>query len=183
MDTELVTRAQQGDETPFAELMEAVGGRLHRIAYSILRDRALAEDATQQGLLQMWRKLPGLREPARFEAWSYRFGVHACHAEARKAKRTLPQLAVGEETMTGDDIALVHDRDQLERGFRRLSVDHRAVVVLHHYVGLPLPEVAATLGIPLGTAHSRLDRAMSNLRVALRADGRSLDVVPVEVAP
>lgn len=178
MDTELVTRAQQGDETAFAELMEAVGGRLHRIAYSILRDRALAEDATQLGLLQMWRKLPGLRDPARFEGWSYRFVVHACHAEARKAKRTLPQLAVGDETMTADDIALVHDRDQLERAFRRLPVDQRAVVVLRHYLDLPLDAIADALDIPTGTVNSRLHRAMDALRAVLEADARPAESRP-----
>jgi RNA polymerase sigma-70 factor (ECF subfamily) len=183
MDTQLVTRAQQGDEAAFAELTVAVGGRLHRIAYSILRDRGLAEDATQQALLKIWRKLPGLREPARFEAWSYRFVVHACYAEAKHAKRTLPELAMRTETIAPDEVGLVDDRDQLERGFKRLSVDHRAVIVLHHYVGLPLPEVAATLGIPLGTAHSRLDRAMTKLRSALRADGPPAEATLQEVAP
>ena len=81
MDPRLVIRAQQGDEAAFAELTVAVSGRLLRIAYGILRDRGLAEDATQQALVDVWRKLPGLRDAGRFEARSYRLLVHACYAE------------------------------------------------------------------------------------------------------
>ncbi len=66
----------------------------------------------------------------------------------------------------------IADRDQLERGFRRLSIDHRTVVVLHHYLDLPLERVAEILGIPTGTAHSRLHHAMRALRAALDADSR-----------
>lgn len=67
----------------------------------------------------------------------------------------------------------VADRDQLERGFRRLPREQRSVVVLHRYLGLPLAEVAATLGISTGTARSRLHHAMRQLQVALETDDRS----------
>jgi RNA polymerase sigma-70 factor (ECF subfamily) len=76
------------------------------------------------------------------------------------------------EPRVADAAAGLADRDQLERGFRRLSLDHRAIVVLHHYVGLPLPEAAAALGIPPATAKSRYHHAMSALRASLEADGR-----------
>jgi RNA polymerase sigma-70 factor (ECF subfamily) len=174
MDTQLVVRAQSGDQQAFASLAMAIGDRLHAVAHRILRDTDLAEDATQQALLSVWRDLPQLRDPARFDAWSYRLLVRACYAEARRTRRWSPNLRLlpTDEPMAPDGLASVVDRDQLERGFRRLSIDHRAVVVLHHYLDLPLPEVAEALGVPEGTVRSRLYNAMRGLRAALDADAR-----------
>jgi RNA polymerase sigma-70 factor (ECF subfamily) len=174
MDTELVTRAQRGDEAAFASLAVAVGDRLHAVAHRILRDIDLAEDATQQALLSIWRDLPQLRDPARFEAWSYRLLVRACYAEGRKARRAAPNLRLlpASEPVADDAVHTIHDRDQLERAFRQLSIDHRAVVVLHHYMDLSLPATAAALGVPEGTVRSRLHHAMRGLRAALDADMR-----------
>ncbi|MEO8246467.1 MAG: sigma-70 family RNA polymerase sigma factor [Chloroflexota bacterium] len=174
MDTTLVTLAQHGDEEAFASLAVAAGDRLHAVAHRILRDTDLAEDATQQTLLAIWRELPTLRDPARFDAWAYRLLVRACYAEARRTRHWAPNLRLLPDEGPGhtDASASLADRDQLERGFRRLSVDHRAVVVLHHYLDMPLDRVADMLGIPLGTARSRLYHAMRGLRAALDADAR-----------
>ena len=151
------------------------GDRLHAVAYRILRDTDLAEDATQQALLNVWRDLPQLRDPARFEAWSYRLLVRACYAESRRERRFAPNLHLleADAPLAADGTSLVVDRDQLERGFRRLSVDHRAVVVLHHYLDFSLEEVAEALGVPIGTVRSRLHYAMQGLRAALDADSRT----------
>lgn len=174
MDTDLVTRAQHGDEEAFASLAVAVGDRLHAVAHRILRDMDLAEDATQQALLSIWRDLPQLRDPARFDAWSYRLLVRACYQQGRRERRWEPHLRLlpSLEPAQADGSSMVIDRDQLERGFRRLSIDHRAVVVLHHYLDWPLERVADALGIPPGTARSRLHHAMRGLRAALDADAR-----------
>jgi RNA polymerase sigma-70 factor (ECF subfamily) len=174
MDPQLVTRAQRGDRDAFAALATALAERLHGVAYGILRDRELARDSTQQALMSIWRDLPRLREPARFEAWSYRILVRICHVELRKARRWMPALVVQAslEPYATDELGAIVDREQLERGFRCLSSGHRAVVVLHHYLALPLDEVAHVLGIPEGTARSRLHRAMKALRAALDADAR-----------
>jgi RNA polymerase sigma-70 factor (ECF subfamily) len=174
MDFGLVTRAQHGDEAAFASLAVAAGNRLHAVAFRILRDTDLAEDATQQALLTVWRDLPQLRDPARFDAWSYRLLVRACYAEARRSRRPASNLHLlpADEPMAVDGLDVVVDRDQLERGFRRLSIDHRAVVVLHHYLDMPLDQVADTLGVPAGTVRSRLHHAMRGLRAALDADAR-----------
>jgi RNA polymerase sigma-70 factor (ECF subfamily) len=182
MDTDLVIRAQHGDEEAFASLAVAAGDRLHAVAHRILRDIELAEDATQQALLTVWRDLPQLRDPARFDAWSYRLLVRACYAEARRTRHWAPNLRLlpADQPSSADDSGSVADRDQLERGFRRLSIDHRAVVVLHHYLDMPLDEVAETLGVPVGTVRSRLHHAMRGLRAALDADARpaSREAVP-----
>jgi RNA polymerase sigma-70 factor (ECF subfamily) len=174
VDTDLIGRAQNGDEEAFASLAVAAADRLHAVAYRILRDTDLAEDASQQALLTIWRDLPQLRDPARFDAWSYRLLVRACYAEGRRVRRWAPNLRLlpADEPEVGEGLSSVVDRDQLERGFQRLSIDHRAVVVLHHYLDLPLDEVADVVGVSVGTVRSRLHHAMRGLRAALEADAR-----------
>jgi len=174
MDTNLVIRAQHGDRGAFGLLATEIADRYLAVARKILRDHDLADDATQQALVGIWTDLPQLREPERFEAWSYRLLVRACYAEGRKQRRWAPNLRLlpVDERLVDDGLSSVVDRDQLERGFRRLSIDHRAVVVLHHYLDLTLDEVAETLGVPVGTVRSRLHHAMRGLRAALDADAR-----------
>jgi RNA polymerase sigma-70 factor (ECF subfamily) len=174
MDTDLVVRAQRGDMAAYAMVAGEIADRFLAVARRILRDRDLAEDATQQALLTIWQDLPQLRDPVRFEAWSYRLLVRACYAEGRRERRWAPNLRLLpiEDSTIDDGLAKVADRDQLERGFRLISIDHRAVVVLHHYLDKPLDEVARILEIPVGTAHSRLHHAMRALRAALDADAR-----------
>ena len=174
MDVDLVERAQRGDKAAYGLLAGAIADRFLAVARRILRDRDLAEDATQQALLAIWQNLPQLRDPGRFEAWSYRLLVHACYTEGRKERRWIPNLRIlpAEEAAATDELSSVVDREQLERGFRRLSIDHRAVVVLYHYLDKPLDEIASILEIPVGTAHSRLHHAMRGLRAALEADLR-----------
>ena len=174
MDSDLVIRAQHGDEGAFASLAVACGDRLHAIAHRILRDVDLAEDATQQALLAIWENLPQLRDPTRFDAWSYRLLINACYDEGRQTRVWKPNVRVlhDDEQAAPDALGLVHDRDQLERGFHRLSIDHRAVVVLYQYLGLSFEEIADALGVPAGTVRSRLHDAVRALRAALEADER-----------
>ncbi len=173
MDPDLVKLAQTGDRAAFTTLATGLYDRLHRTAENILSDAHLAEDATQSTLLAMWRNLPSLRDPSRFEAWSFRTLVRTCYAQRRGMVRWVPNL-LGEvpDRAMPDGLGTVADRDQLERGFRRLSVDQRAVVVLRYYLDLSLEQVAEVLDVPVGTAHSRLHRALRSLRAALEADAR-----------
>jgi RNA polymerase sigma-70 factor (ECF subfamily) len=174
MDTDLVRLAQNGDKGAFTSLAAAMADRFLATSHRILRDLSLAEDATQQALLGIWQDLPQLRDPTRFEAWSYRLLVRACYAEAGRIRRWAPNIRLlpADEPMAADSLSSVVDRDQLDRGFRRLSFDHRTVVVLRHYLDLPLEQVAEALGIPVGTVASRLHYAMRGLRAALDADAR-----------
>ena len=87
MDTDLVKLAQNGDKGAFTALAAARADRFLAASHRILRDLSLAEDATQQALLSIWRDLPQLRDPARFDAWSYRLLVRACYAEASQTRR------------------------------------------------------------------------------------------------
>ena len=174
MDPTIVARAQRGDEEAFADLIDAVGGRLHAVAHRILRDIDLAEDATQQTLVAIWRDLPRLRDPARFDAWSYRLLVRACYAEGRRSRQWSPDLRIlpADEPSESSGLDAIVYHDQLERAMRRLSVDHRTVLVLHHYADIPVDRVAQILEIPVGTVHSRLHHAMRAMRAALDADER-----------
>ncbi len=169
MDTELVIHARNGDQHAFAMLADAVYGRLHQVAFRILRDRPAAEDATQQAVLLMWRDLPQLRDPDRFEAWSHRLLVNACHAEFRRRKRMLPVVGsqAPKEPVAPDDFGRILDREQLERGFAALSIDHRVVLVLRYHLDLQLDAIAEALDVPIGTVNSRLHRALANMRQAL----------------
>jgi RNA polymerase sigma-70 factor, ECF subfamily len=173
MDRELVTRAQAGDESAFTDIAYAIGDRLFTVAHRILRDVHLAEDATQLTLVAIWRELPKLRDPARFEAWSYRVLVNACHAQARIERKWSPGLHVLDTDRVGGDPQLsVAVRDELERGFRRLPTEQRAVLVLQHYLDLSMPQIAELLGVPIGTVRSRLHYARRAMRAALEADAR-----------
>ena len=175
MDSELVERAQRGDREAFGLLAVPLGDRLFAVATRILRDDDLAADATQQALVSIWRDLRQLRDLARFDAWSYRVLVRACYAERRRERRWSPSLHVLPGALVGDaadGMSFVVDRDQLERAARRLSIDHRVVVVLRFYLDLSHGQIAELLGIPLGTVRSRLRYALQGMRAALDADAR-----------
>ncbi len=169
MDTELVIHARNGDQQAFAVLADSTYARLHQVAFRILRDRPAAEDATQQAVLTMWRDLPQLRDPERFEAWSYRLLVNACNSEFRRRRRSLPFIGGGSvhEPVAADDYSRLVDRDQLERGFAGLSLDHRVVLTLRYYLDLPLKTIAETLDVPVGTVDSRIHRALARMRQTL----------------
>jgi RNA polymerase sigma-70 factor (ECF subfamily) len=177
MQRDLVERAARGEVEAFEALVRLSSGRLFAIAQRILRDQYMAEDALQQTLITIWNELPRLREPDRFDAWSYRLIVRASVAEARRERRGGPpiQLLPGDADVSPapDQYGTVADRDQLERGFRKLTPEQRAILVLQHFAGQSLAEIADVLGIPVGTAGSRLHYATRALRAAIEADSRS----------
>jgi RNA polymerase sigma-70 factor (ECF subfamily) len=173
MRQQLIERAQRGDRDAFALLAAQDIDRLHAVARLILRDPHLAEDAVQEALIRCWRQLPQLREVDKYDGWLYRILVRSATDESSRRRRfagTIQNLQL--EPSISDRTRDVADRDELERGFQKLSLEHRAVIVLHHFADLPLPEVAAALGIRPGTAKSRYHYAMASLRAALEAEVR-----------
>jgi RNA polymerase sigma-70 factor, ECF subfamily len=176
VDREIVERAQRGDREAYETLARESARRLFLICQRILRDSDQAEDAAQRALVEMWRDLPGLRDPDRFEAWSYRLAVRCSLAEARRERRF--HGTVGTVRLTPndaasdppDEYAAVVDRDALEEAFGQLTPEHRAVVVLRFFVGLSLVEIAQVVAVPVGTVSSRLHYALRSMRRTLEAD-------------
>ena len=175
MERRLVERAMQGDVEAFDMLVGRIGDGLHSVARRILRDPSLAEDATQHALLELWRNLPQLRDPERFDAWAYRLLVNACRAEARRDRRHRGSLHLltTDAPIVPDPAARIASLEELDRAFRQLSVEHRTVVVLVHYLDMTPKQAAEAMGTPVGTARSRLHYALQAMRSAIETDARA----------
>jgi RNA polymerase sigma-70 factor (ECF subfamily) len=182
MDRALVERARDGDHEAFATLASASSSRLYAVAALILRDREAAQDAAQEALIAAWRGIRALRDPDAWDAWLHRLVVRSCYRLARRAREVRPaeldRLAVEEPDPAREVALALADRDELERGFARLPTEQRAILVLHYYLDLPLSQVATVLGIPEGTAKSRLHRATRAMRNALQVP--VTEPIPVE---
>jgi len=171
---ELVELARSGDRDAFSALAASVIDRLYATAMLILRDHSMADAATEEAIVFAWRDLPSLRDPDRFDAWMRRLLVNACREEGRRQRRRRPEIVLRSihEPAVSDSSSATAERDALDRGFRRLNPDHRAVIVLHYYLGLTLEEVASATSAPLGTVKSRMHHGTRALRAALEADAR-----------
>jgi RNA polymerase sigma-70 factor (ECF subfamily) len=178
MRRELVELARRGDREAYEAVASAAFDGLYALAYRILRDADRTDDAVQECLIRAWRQLPRLRDPERFDAWLRRLLVNACHDEWRRVSRRSRDVdAVTVDTAVAPDASTgVIDRDELERGFARLTIEHRTVLVMTHYLGLSAREIADTLGIPVGTVQSRLLYAIRAMRAGLEADARPVPV-------
>ena len=178
MERDLVERAQHGDREAYVDLIHARMDQLYVLAHRILRDVDRAEDALQDALVIAWRDLRTLRDPDRFDAWMHRVVTNVCISQATRERRRTVNLRVlpVDGPAAPDDLLGVGDRDQLERGFRRLTPDERAILVLHHYAGYTLVEMAEILGQPAGTVRSRLHHAHRAMRAALDAEARSATI-------
>jgi RNA polymerase sigma-70 factor, ECF subfamily len=169
---DLVERAKRGDHDAFAELAGAVVARLDAAARLILRDPELARDAVQDGFIRAWRTLPALRDPDRFDAWLRQLVVHSCIdiLRRRRHRATEVELTPIDGPAVVDIASAIADRDLVDEALSHLDPEWRAIVVMHYFLGMPLPDVAGTLGIPLGTAKSRLHRSLIAMRGAIEAD-------------
>jgi RNA polymerase sigma-70 factor (ECF subfamily) len=178
VDRDLVLAARGGDREAYADLVRSRGDRLFGIAQRILRDVDRTEDAVQDALVIAWRDLPGLRDPDRFDAWLHRLLVRSCITEAKRERRLAANVRILPMDIPAatDEFLSVADRDQLDRGFRRLPPEQRALLVLRHFAGLEPAEIAEVLGVPAGTVRSRLHHAHRAMRAALDADARSTTI-------
>jgi RNA polymerase sigma-70 factor, ECF subfamily len=173
-DRDLVIRASRGDRDAFAQLVVARIARFDGIARLITRDPERAKDAVQETFARAWRDLRALRDPDRFDAWLRRLLMNACIDELRHVRERAFEVELTEldHPQIADTAITFDERDALERGFRRLDPESRAVIVLRYYLDLPVSEIAAALRLPEGTIKSRLHRARSAMRAALDADAR-----------
>jgi RNA polymerase sigma-70 factor (ECF subfamily) len=175
MQRDLVERAQRGDRGAFGLLAEASIGRLYNVAQLMVADPDLADDAVQEALIVAWRDLRALRDADRFDPWLHRILVRCVYRVAGGERRAsgLGPSGGGGDGHARDHAGDVANRDEVDRGFRRLKAEYRAVLVVHHYLGLSDDEAAEVLGIPAGTVKSRLHRATAAMRAALDADTRA----------
>jgi RNA polymerase sigma-70 factor (ECF subfamily) len=177
---QLVERARRGDSDAFVALIEERESTMTRIATAILREPADVADALQEALVALWRELPRLRSADAWPAWSDRVLVNACRLVLRRrGRRRVREIALpGGRDPEGDALRLaresfdteVVEREAFDRAFETLDADARAILVLHHLEERPLGEIAATLGIPVGTAKSRLFHARRRLAAAIALD-------------
>lgn len=152
----------------FTDLAEEHLDASYRLAHAILGNRAEAEDATHDALVQAWRQWSTLRDHARFEAWFHRILVNTCRNRLRSRNRWRSQdISTDIGTAGRDPIDLSDDRQQMASALARLSPDHRSVLALRYYLDLPIDEIATRLGVPSGTVNSRIHYALKELRVAL----------------
>jgi RNA polymerase sigma-70 factor, ECF subfamily len=169
-----VERAKRGDRDSFGVLASASMARLYNLAQLMLADSDLAEDAVQEALIVTWRDLRALRDPDRFDSWLHRILVRSVYRVAKSERRQVDRRRVADsgEWSTPDSADELGNRDQIDRGFRRLKAEYRAVLVVHHYLGLSDDEAGEVLGVPAGTIKSRLSRATAAMRAELDADTR-----------
>ena len=173
MSQSLVELARNGDRDAFEALAGRAIDRLYATASLILHDRTLAEDAVQETLIRAWRSLPRLRDADRFDGWLRQVLVHACMDAARGEKHRRTEHELPLDIPDGTDVAAASaDRDAISRAFATLSAEHRAAFVLRHHDGYPVAQVAHALGIPLGTAKSRIHYAEQAMARAMDADAR-----------
>lgn len=171
MQRALVERARAGDHDAFSDLVRASYPRLYGVARLILRDPDHAQDAVQEALVTAWRHIRALRDAEAWDAWLYRLTVRACYRSARTVrKRTVVEVHVTPDPSSvgvADGSIAIGDRDLLERALVRLPIDQRTALVLRFYVDLPLSDIAAVLGVPIGTAKSRLHRGLLAMRASM----------------
>jgi RNA polymerase sigma-70 factor, ECF subfamily len=165
----LIERAQRGEHDAFAELLDARLARLDAAARLILRDVELSRDAVQEAMIRAWRDLPGLRDPDRFDAWLHRLLVNSCLELLRRRKRRVMEVELLpiDHVAPHDAAASLADRQVIDDALARLDPGHRAVVALVYLLGMPVPEVARVMGIPVGTAKSRLHYALAAMRTTM----------------
>jgi len=176
-----VEQARRGDHDAFAVLIDASLARLDAAAWLILQDAELARDAVQDAMVRAWRDLRGLRDPDRFGPWLHRLTVNACLDQARRRRRRRVaeiELTDLDHPLATDAATEVADRDLIDRALARLEPEQRVVVVLRFFLGMSLPETAATLGVPIGTVKSRLHRSLERMRISVASDDITVTATP-----
>lgn len=167
-DRSIVDRARHGDLDAFEQLVRTRMDAVYRLSYAILGDEADARDAAQETFVAAWRQLPKLRDVDRFDAWFQRVAVNAARMTLRaRGRRRVREIPAVEVTAFVETVAAPSDADRLEAALRRLSIEQREILALHHLDGRPLTELAEILDVPVGTVKSRLHTARVALQLAL----------------
>jgi RNA polymerase sigma-70 factor, ECF subfamily len=165
---DLVIAARAGDADAFMSLVQLETPTAFRLSLAVLRHSFDAEDALQEAFVRAWSELPGLRDPERWPAWFRKIVVSsAIDTGRRKKNRRMVPLDFHEPAPMADGSAGLAARDEVEQILGHLNANDRALLALRFGQDLELPDVASALGIPLGTAKSRLHRALARMRKEL----------------
>lgn len=164
---DLLHRARAGEEIALDALFGPLIEPAFRLAFGLLHDRQLAEDAVQEAALRAWHKLSQLRDGAGIRPWFLAFVANQCRNMRRSSWLSVVRTDNADGRTHGFEERVVAGAD-LKRAIKDLSYDHRLAIVLHFYLDLPLDEVATITGVPLGTVKSRLHRAEAQLRLHLQ---------------
>jgi RNA polymerase sigma factor (sigma-70 family) len=166
-----VMAARGGDQGAFARLVDLEAPAAYRLALSIVRSPADAEDAVQDAFVQAWRRIDSLRDPDRWSAWFRRLLVR-CAVEGARKRRLVREvdLDLALEMPRLEPSPQSAERLALLAAFERLDPTDRAILSLRYFADLEMQDVADALGIPLGTAKSRLHRALGRLRERLERE-------------
>ena len=178
----LATRAQQGDEEAFEDILDTYKGLMFHIAYSIVKDRDIAEDAVQDAFIQAWQHLPNLRETRALRSWLMRIVVNRCISFKRRVVRSavfLQQSFLEQQIERASQIA-EYAEGQMERNWDlahaigNLPAKQRMAITLHYYQGMTLPEMSRMLQTSENTLKKRIQMALSNLRNSMKGNDARL---------
>jgi RNA polymerase sigma-70 factor (ECF subfamily) len=161
-EAELLARVVGGDRQAFELVMRNHEDRVFSVCLRILGDRERALDATQDTFLTVFRKASQFEGRSAVGTWIYRIAVNACYDQLRKTQRrpteSLPEHVDPTDPSAEEAIESAALRPEIESALSQLPADFRNAVILSDLEGLPLPEVAEVLGVPVGTVKSRVFR-------------------------
>jgi RNA polymerase sigma-70 factor (ECF subfamily) len=183
-EVDLVMRASRGDADAFDRLVATRVGSSFRLARAIVGDTGEAEDVTQEAFVAAWRGLPRLRDPELFDAWFGRILVNAARMSVRRRASRGPISLVALNADRDDEVDAAWNEpgrtdpsldgvvagDALQRAINRLNVDQRTILALHHVEERPVAQIAAVLGVPVGTVKWRLHAARAALERAMESE-------------
>ncbi|WP_236739262.1 sigma-70 family RNA polymerase sigma factor [[Phormidium ambiguum] IAM M-71] len=178
-DSDLTEKCLQGDQQSFRQLYQRYQQRVRSTLYQLCGISAL-DDLVQEVFLRAWKGLPQLRQTAQFSTWLYRITWNvACDqrrqfAQQRNFNTKLETQDPKQSQSPAPDLMQLHYQDLVRRALEQLSLEHRAVIVLHDLEEVPQKEVAEILGIPVGTVKSRLFHARAAMRQFLQKQGVQL---------
>jgi RNA polymerase sigma-70 factor, ECF subfamily len=161
---DLISRAQAGDRQAFDQLVGPLVDQAFRLAYGMLHDRQAAEDAVQEAALRAWRKLNNLRPGTEMRPWFLAIAANQCRNITRGRWWSVLRLDVPAGAGEADPAEEYVRGADVREALRRVSAEHREVLVLHYYLDLPLDEIAVIAGIPVGTVKSRINRGIAAMR-------------------
>jgi RNA polymerase sigma-70 factor (ECF subfamily) len=167
-----VRRAQRGDSDAFGQLYDAHAGRVHAVCLRLSGDPAEAAELVQDVFVRAWERLDSFRGESAFGTWLHRLAVNVVFQRGRAARRRRQRVAVSADLPHDPPVPVTPGHGpglamDLERAVALLPDQLRQVFVLHDVEGFQHAEIAAALGLPVGTCRSHLFRARRHLREAL----------------